>query len=168
MITFETIRTVMSEEKKANKLTELPENFFQQLMQYLENKSKMKGKEESWEFESAKRLLQDILEMRERKLSSLALYHVRSGILPGKLMPEEQVFFDEIVKSTKEFQEKMKEVLMGSSPKMKIIALLEDTPEFVCIDMKNYGPFKKGDITTIPEENAKLLLEKGIAKEVDS
>ena len=153
----------MTDEKNNNKLTELPDNFFQQVMKYLENKSKIKGKEESWEFEPAKRLLQDILEIRERKLSSLALYHVRSGILPGKLMPEEQVFFDEIVKSTKAFQETMKEVLMGSSPKMKVVALLEDTPEFVCIDMKNYGPFKKGDITTIPEENAKLLLEKGIA-----
>ena len=168
MITFETIRNVMSDEKKSNKLTELPENFFQEVMQYLENKSKMKGKEDSWEFESAKRVLQDILEIRERKLSSLALYHVRSGILPGKLLPEEQAFFDEIVKSTKNFQEKMKEALLGTTPKMKVIALLEDTPEFVCIDTKSYGPFKKGDITTIPEENADLLLERGIAKEVDS
>lgn len=32
-------------------------------------------------------------------------------------------------------------------------------------DLKTYGPFKKGDIAKLPEENVKVLIERGIAKE---
>ncbi len=167
MLTYEAIRNAMLEEKKSTKLTELPENFFQEALVYLESKEKMKeNKEDAWELESAKRLLQDILEIRERKIVNLALYHVRSGIVPGNLMPEEKEFFDAVVKSIREFQERKKEILFGKKKKTRIVALLEDTPEFVGVDMKTYGPFKRGDIATLPEENAKLLLEKGLAREI--
>ena len=49
MLTYEAIRNAMLEEKKSNKLTELPENFFQEALVYLESKEKMKEtKEDAW------------------------------------------------------------------------------------------------------------------------
>lgn len=169
MITFETIRRIKNDEKNSAKLIELPENFFQDVMSYLESKSKMRhNKEDAWEFESAKSMLQDILEIREKKLVNLALYNVRTGITPGNLQPEEQEFFDSVVKALKVFNEKRKQILLGKKHKSMVVAALEDMPEFVGIDMKTYGPFKKGDIFTVPEENAKLLIEKNLAREIDS
>ncbi len=45
------------------------------------------------------------------------------------------------------------------------IVFNEDMEEFVGSNLINYGPFKKGDTAEIPVDNAKLLEEKGIAKE---
>jgi len=32
--------------------------------------------------------------------------------------------------------------------------------------MKTYGPFKKGDKTSLPEENVKVLMEKSVVEEL--
>jgi hypothetical protein len=32
-------------------------------------------------------------------------------------------------------------------------------------DMMQYGPFRKGDIAKVPQENMKVLLERGIVEE---
>jgi len=39
------------------------------------------------------------------------------------------------------------------------VKFLENVDEFVGIDLKDYGPFFKGDIAEIPLENAKVLAE---------
>jgi len=38
----------------------------------------------------------------------------------------------------------------------------------VGIDMGHYGPYKAGDIATVPEENARVLVEKGSAEFLES
>ncbi len=167
MITYDAIRKVMMDERNSTKLTELPENFFAEVMAYLESKAKLRqNKEDAWEFESAKRLVQDILEIREKKVVNLALYHVRSGISPGKLTNEEKELFDSVVESAKTFQKRMKETLSGRREKLVLIAMLDDVPEFMGTDMKSHGPFKKGDMVTLPEETAEFLISKGLGQRV--
>jgi DNA replication initiation complex subunit (GINS family) len=41
----------------------------------------------------------------------------------------------------------------------------EEVPAFVGADMRSYGPFKKGDIAKLPEENKLVLLQQGIVDE---
>jgi DNA replication initiation complex subunit (GINS family) len=50
---------------------------------------------------------------------------------------------------------------------MQTVAFLETLPQFVGVNMKNYGPFERGDMATIPEANARLLVEKGIVKQIN-
>ena len=45
-----------------------------------------------------------------------------------------------------------------------MLVFKEDVPEFLGVDLRKYGPFKKGDIAKIPEENAKILIESGKAE----
>jgi len=40
-------------------------------------------------------------------------------------------------------------------------------PKFVGVDMKVYGPFSQGDVALIPYENARALITKGVAEEVN-
>jgi DNA replication factor GINS len=47
------------------------------------------------------------------------------------------------------------------------VAFLQDIPQFVGIDMGCYGPYRAGDIATVPEENAKVLIEKGASELVE-
>ncbi len=44
------------------------------------------------------------------------------------------------------------------------VVVLNDIPKFVGIDGLNYGEFKEGDITSLPETNAKSLISRGAAR----
>jgi DNA replication factor GINS len=167
MLTYETLRDYVIKEKNSPKLIELPDNFFQDVKAYLENKAKVsEGKEDLWELDNSKRMLQDLLDSRESKLVKLALVFVRAGVTPGKVMPEENAFFDTLVQSIKAFQDARREFVEGKREEMGTIAILEEVPKFIGVDMKEYGPFKKGDVARVPKENSDLLVSKSLAKPI--
>jgi len=47
------------------------------------------------------------------------------------------------------------------------VRILENTPALVGIDLKNYGPFQKEDIATLPVKNAKILIFEKFAEEIE-
>ena len=59
-------------------------------------------------------------------------------------------------------------VANSETPGFKTVACLQNLPQFVGIDMGYYGPYQPGDIATVPEENAKVLAEKGAVELVES
>lgn len=162
MLTHEAIDKIVKEERAEGKLVKLPENFFEDVRLYLSKKAEIGDKEVL----SAKALLRDLREKREKKILYHAIYFVRNGIIPGNMTPRERKLFDAVIKSLQEFQKTMDEVIEGEPEKVKVVAVLEDVEEFVGLNMKTYGPFKKGDVATIPEENAHVLLEQKKAKEI--
>lgn len=167
MLTYDMIRKLAMDEKAAPKLIKLPENFFEAARSYIENKGKIaESKEDRWELESAKRWLQDLLDLRERKVLMLAASYVKSGAMPGDITSEEKEFFDRTVRQVKEFQSAMREMLEGKKEKLAVVALLDDIPRFVGINMRVYGPLRKGEVASIPEDNAKVLIGKGAAKSI--
>jgi len=167
MLSYEALRKMVNEEKTNQKMIELPDGFFEEVTTYLENKRRMsETKEDSWEYDSAKRLLQDLLDKRESKIVNLALFHIRSGADPGKLGKEEREFFDYIVSGIRSFRKNMKESVEGEMEPMLTIGFLADAPEFVGMDERNYGPFRKGDVVNIPKDNANLFVTKGLARPI--
>jgi len=167
MLTYEAIRKLAMEEKAASKLNKLPEGFFDKVKLYLYKKEKIAGnKEDRWELDSAKRWLQDLLNIREQKLMMIAPAFVSSGVMPGEVTSEEKEFFDRLVEHIKEYRSRKKEVLEGRKESLEAIAFLQDVPKFIGVNMRNYGPFETGDVANIPEDNAKLLVEKRVAKKI--
>jgi DNA replication initiation complex subunit (GINS family) len=169
MLSYETIRKISNDEKNSQKLAALPEGFFDEVRIYLDKKAKMsEGRQDVWEIQSARRVLQDILDLREKKILTLALFNVRSGLVPDNINEHERGFFNTLVNNIKEFQTKRKETLEGTPIKMDVIGVLEDIQPFVGKDMKTYGPFGKGDVVSLPEEIAKLLTESGSARKIET
>jgi len=168
LLSYDAILKIVNQEKSEKNLVKLPENFFSDVNKYVENKSKMVDKENSWELESARRLVQDVLDIRERKILIHALYNVRSGMVSDNLTPEEKMFFDKVVEEIKSFREGLKRTVEGEPEKKDLIVIENDLAEFVGIDMKTYGPFRKGDVVNLPEENVKLLLDKKLAKKIEA
>jgi len=165
MLTYEAIRKIVVEERASQKLVALPDDFFSKVNEYLKRKQQIADtKEDSWELASAKRVLQDLLEIRERKILNLALYSIRSGTDPKNMIPEEREFFEKISAHMKEFQSSKKGLIEGRTEKTESLAFLEDVPAFVGTDMQTYGPFKKGDVATLPESAAKILVDKNAAR----
>jgi len=167
MLTYETLRKMIIEEKNMQKLVKLPDNFFEEIKSYIDKKSKViKSKEDEWELNNAKAEVDRLLQIREKKVLESAMNYVNSGAAPINLSPEEKSFFNSVVAEIKNFHSKRKSVLEAKPEKVKVLAFLQPVDRFVAINMKNYGPFKMGDISTIPEKNADILLEKKMAKEI--
>jgi DNA replication factor GINS len=168
-ITFELIRKIQREEQRLPKLTKLPENFFENVKAYLQQKRKLveKGdKKVGLELKNIERLVEDIFNRRERKILNQAIITARTNIPPENLTDKEKEFFGNLVNSIKERRKVELESLL--SPKEELVSLVvfkQDLPEFVGADEKVYGPFKKGDIAKLPEENMKVLIERKIVEE---
>lgn len=147
------------------------------------------------EIENAKSILIKINQRRTKKVINRAIFTIRSeskakdssNMLPfeeelyNKLTIEleknENKFFstiDEIKlienikpikEETKELKSKEKEETKTDS-KLKEVRMLEDIPELTGPDLKNYGPYKKGDVAELPSELAVLIVNKGKGREI--
>ena len=164
MLTYESIRDAVSKEKGSAGLTPLPADFFMGARAYLDKKSKLRTKEDQWEYDQAKRRMQDLVELREKKILMGALYFVRSGVKPENLTEDEYMFLKSLASVIEDWQGTKKDMLESKVEPQHVVAFLDEVPLFVGIDRKSYGPFRVGDISTLPKENAELLKKKGAAK----
>jgi DNA replication initiation complex subunit (GINS family) len=172
-ITFELIRRIQREEERSPKLTKLPENFYQNVRNYLQQKrsilEKMEDRKASIEIKNIERLVEEIFNRRERKIVTQAVNSARVGLTVENLGEEEREFFDQVVSLIKARRGKiLKEMLEKPEAKEEMATLVvfkEAVPQFIAADMKTYGPFEKGDIAKLPEENVRVLLERGLVEE---
>src|SRR5208337_3486818 len=50
---------------------------------------------------------------------------------------------------------------------LSVVRFLDKVPEIVGVDLKIYGPYKKEDVGSLPNQNAQALIKQGLAKEID-
>jgi len=169
-ITFEFIRRVHREEQREPRLSKIPKDFYQKARDYLDQKRKLSLKKKdrlaSLEVKNVERLLKDIFNRRETKIVTHAIITARTDIPPPNLIQEEKEFFEAIVNTLKTERDRVLNLLFKKTKELKLekVNLTEDIEEFVGIDLKKYGPFKKGQVVKIPKENAELLKKVGKAK----
>lgn len=159
MITFESLRKVQQQEK-GGKLSKLPDDFFQGVTQYMSELD-----EDDLEHKNAEKVLDEIIQSRLWKLLKLA-YSEATGTKIEKANFTEQDYktfnsISEIISSH------LTKVLNRENSKREqpniLVEFSSDFPQFVGIDGKEYGPFSKGQLAEVPEENAKILVTKGAA-----
>jgi DNA replication initiation complex subunit (GINS family) len=103
LITYETIRNAHRAEKE-EELQKLPVSFFESVRSWFSHKEKLKDTTSLLEVENAKKLLEDIINRRERKIVMSALRTVRGEMPPSSLTDEERKFFDQVVSILKIFR----------------------------------------------------------------
>lgn len=183
LITYETIRVAHRAEKE-EQLQSLPENFFKDVSSWLSAKESQKNTESLLELENAKKILEDIIDRREKKIVLAAIRTVRGNVPPSNLTEDERKFFDEIVNILKAFKDKIKDKLIDyeiekniedagktieqlkNSNKINIKFLSTVPKEFVDINNEHYGPYNTGDVAQIPADIANLLITKKVAEKV--
>jgi len=193
VITYEAIRSLHRAEKE-QELQKLPDNFFQAVRNWFAHKEKQKDTTSLLEVENARKLIDEIIAMREKKIVMAALRTIRGDIPPRNLTDIEQKFFDHTLNNLKSFKESMNEKFKGPievveekfesakkslevikkeekieeilvKPNGKmILKVLADIPRFVGSDLQPYGPLKIGDVITLPEEVGKVLLTRKAAE----
>lgn len=168
-ITFELIRRIDREEQKSPKLAKMPDNFYSAVASYMDQKKQMVKEDRKGvlELKSIERLVEDVFDRRERKVVTAAVNAARTNILPENMTQEERDFFDLVKISIKQRRDsKLRNIFV--SEKLEeggMVVFKDEVPEFVGADMKPYGPFKKGDIAKLPDDNTKLLVGQGLVEQ---
>lgn len=130
------------------------------------------------EFENIKAVINDIYEMREKKIVGSALYYVKSrdATSANNLTAEENSMLKKIIEILE--QERLsilKKAIPTSTdsnpqegkPKNVTIRMLKDVPSIVGVDGKVYGAFKKEDVVTMPDANAEVFIKQGAAEKIE-
>jgi DNA replication initiation complex subunit (GINS family) len=194
LITYETVRNAHRAEKE-EELQKLPDGFFESVRNWFKVKERLKDTTSLLEVENAKKLLEDVINRRQKKIVLAALSTMRGQLPPAGLNDEERKFFDDIVNILKAFKNDMNEKFRSfddiaqekveeakkSIEEMKpveveniavkpngklLVKILINLPKFTGTDMQSYGPLRTGDIITMPEEVAKLLITRKAAENI--
>jgi DNA replication initiation complex subunit (GINS family) len=176
LITWEKIRNIHRDEKASQKLTKLPDDFFERVQDYIGKKGSVST---GYEFENIKKISEELINIRLKKILTLLSY----GLKVENLTQREKSFFDDVSKIVNEFKSQIpkKEIQAESQqpqnilqpevraekitlkPNKTLIKIVDDVPEFVGLDLKDYA-LRAGDIITIHKEIADLLVRSGKAE----
>ncbi|MEM5867214.1 MAG: hypothetical protein QXG39_04775 [Candidatus Aenigmatarchaeota archaeon] len=168
-------------ENTSFKLTKLPENFYQIVVEYLK-----KAKEEmrmidlktlkasllKTEIKNVKQMIRELAELRCMKLTQIWL--TSEKVLSDFLTTEEKKIFKCESNFVREYQHFIEGIIQRQilgqefeqKPKSVVLRFLKETPAIVGLNLKTYGPFKAEDVASIPAENAEILIRKGSAQKV--
>lgn len=113
LITYETIRAAHRAEK-GEQLQSLPPGFFASVRNWLAIKSASRDTASLLEVENARRLLEEIVSLRERKLVLAALRAIRGSAPPQTMTESEQRFFEQLVGLLKDFRAAATEQLVSA------------------------------------------------------
>ncbi len=168
-ITFDLIRKIQIEEQKTSTLSRLPTNLFNATLDYIHQKKNVAvsdNRKDGLELRQVERLVQDIFDRRERKMINAAIMTARTSLPPENLADEERLFYKSLVNLIRSRRDELFKSMPNEGEAHPNAVFLQDMPSFMGIDEKTYGPFKKGDTATLPEENKKILVEKGVVEEI--
>lgn len=123
-----------------------------------------------------------LIELRTRKLLENSSTNLSYASLTtddySKLTDEEKYIFEEERKVSQRKDLIIQSLIDGNvnnldsisriiRSKMIIIRFLESTDQFMGVDMAKYGPFIKEDVAILPFENARSLIERKVAVEIN-
>ncbi len=113
-----------------------------------------------------------LVEVRQRKAQSGSeqldysrLTDEEKYVLDGKSESESRM--DEVVAAASRGRPKVLEAISARVREKRIIVrFVKPMEQFIGVDMTKYGPFQQEDVATLPLENARSLVEAGVAVQV--
>jgi len=172
------VRRIHRLEKNSSQLSELKPDFFTELGAFLSKErdaylSNLKNGSASKarDYSNLEEMSKELIAIRERKILNKALIASRTNeySLAG-LTKKEEALFKSVHSVLNDFK-KDASLLFNSAKKpsrekgLKKLPLriLSDIPGFIGADMKEYGPFSKGQSVELPRKTAELLVQKKLA-----
>ena len=177
---YHKILKVWRSEKTSQQIQPLDSDFYKDLKHYVSqleqdlNKpgiSSLNHRLLTLEIQNVKRLANEIIRTRHAKM----VHEIQNSIqLKPDQIPDEEYRIIQNLNTITEIKDSLKDFTVPTQHKVKnqkkkkLIRMLQPLKKIVCIDMKAYGPFEAEDVVTLPEENANILIEKGLAVGVET
>ncbi len=176
---FEELYEAWLRETEETELRPLKADFYRRLSDYLRrleeeakglDEKSLKGRIKVREFEKAKKIASDLINLRFKKISSQVL---AGGRIPEKssLAEEELEVYGKLVEAYHAVEKLLSSIISGRREgrplgEMVLVRFLKDVPSLVDSKLKVYGPFKAEDVAFLPRELAEGLIRQNLAKEV--
>ena len=179
-LSYDEIRRIHRLEKNSSQLVKVEPEFYTELHAFLvtEKQSYLKSLKNfsvsnSRDFTNLKRMVEEIFSMREKKILNKALVAARTEDYGEEnlAMPETKMFRKSlnILKDYRKMLAEMFDAEMQGDKSSKdlnnlSVRILSDIPAFIGSDMKEYGPYSKGDVIELPLHIGKLLGSRNLCK----
>lgn len=175
---LEELVKIYRNEKKMRELAELPENFYQRVAIHISQLTSELMHGDALRQELIQEELRNIVFMvQEIHLARVlkAMDKITLKHLPNQLIERERYAFGEIKQILEKLQTDLVspvisgKVAVQAPPDLTnvLLMMLTDVPEkIIGADMRDYGPFVKGEIASLPAQNAEIMIRHGAARRI--
>lgn len=197
-VSYEFLFEVMRSEKNNHEIQKLPTNFYELVVEYIREKQNLLKKDDDlfsmnekkqvlMLLENLDKILTEIYNRREKKIIELALLKskARSSIVNiNNMLKYEQLFYDRLLITLDNYRNNIlqstlsardididliKEQTKHKNQKSIVtVRFLEDIDRFVDEELREYGPYEKETIATLPIQVAKNFEETGKLEFLDN
>ncbi len=172
-LSYDEVRRIHRLEKNQSKLVEVDQEFYSELREFIgvEKKEYLDSLKDlsstkARDFTNLKKMVEEIFAVREKKIMGKALVASRTGDAGEEHMAtQEKKLFRELLSLLERHGKLLSGVFSddgkggdsGKDLNTVSVEVLSEIPAFVGSDMKEYGPFSKGETAKLPVKIAKLL-----------
>ena len=172
MITYNDLYEALRKERYNEQLQLLPKNFIAEVAEYFRDKKKLANKDQDLfsdtviktqkQLENAVGIFKELLLRRKKKILNLSFVAAETGISKRdfeNMLNFEQEMFEKIMETMENAEKRLGDMLNGKeeAKKNKMVITLQDIEEFMDMEGKPLGPFKKGQLVNLPAEIAGIL-----------
>lgn len=179
---YDELYEIWKHELESLELRKLAPGFYSRIADYLRkigeegrmlDKRTVKAKLLKIEMRNVKRMLQELIRARYKKLIGKV---ARGEKVPlDVLTVEEEKIYTRASPLAEAYESFAKNLLRGHvlevgverEHRRAVLRFLRDVTAIIGADMKVYGPFKVEDVASLPVENAKILIKQGLAEKVE-
>lgn len=178
---YELLYEAWINEKKSDAIQGLPEDFYVRIIGYVKklraesrmlDERSVKARVLRRKVKNVEAMIKELLWLRWEKI----VHKIFKGerVSENVLTLEERQWSRSLALLFEDFQSFCDGVLKGKTSKpmetqsgMVVLRFLDDVPAIVGADMRTYGPFKAEDVATLPSQNARILVKRGVAVRVE-
>jgi DNA replication initiation complex subunit (GINS family) len=181
MITYNEIYEGLRKEKYSEQLQPLSKDFVKQVAEYFKEKKEMTKKEEDLfsesiiktkrQLENAVLIFKELMLKRKKKILHLAFIAAETGITKrdfDNMLDFEKEMFEKIMQTMENTDKNVADLLNSNTEekeaKMFLLNFKNDVEEFLGLEGEKLGPFSKGEIVSLPEQIARILVDDGKAE----
>ena len=181
MITYNEIYEALRKEKYSEQLQPLHRDFVKQVAEYFKEKKEMSNKEEDMfsesiiktkrQLENAVLIFKELMLKRKKKILHLAFIAAETGITKrdfDNMLDFEKEMFEKIMQTMEQTDKNVSNQLNSNGgekeARMFLLNFKNEVEEFLGLEGEKLGPFAKGEIVSLPEQIAKILVEDGKAE----
>jgi len=186
-LTYKNLRDYAREEKAQPGLGKLPEDFYPSVQSFLSSKfSEMESSRsvlQMREFENAAATIREIVLIRQQKLLFRAIRSGGEETKMAEMTREEYDVYDRFRGIVSEENEKLNSMLSRFEAKksapsekgeaaaskkasVKRVRFTHEVQEYVGMNRERFGPFKAGEESDLPEQEADVLLRQKMAETI--
>jgi DNA replication factor GINS len=180
---YEELYEAWKKEKADVEIQALSRDFYLRLSGYMKrireesrllDEKTIKARLMQQELKNATKMVNDLFQLRFGK--TLKKVFSENILIRKSLTVEEEKLYEDFLLLVESCQDLLKSVIRGKIDSYEkkegagklLVKFTQKVPAIVGSDIKTYGPFKAEDVVNLPVENARILIKKGVAVEVES